>query len=50
MFFKKHEDKPKRRKGGLLGIIRMFMSLVMILLLLTGIYLAYKQFSGLDPL
>lgn len=49
MFFRKSEHK-KRKNGGILGIFRVFVSLFMICVLLIGGYLAFKQFSGYDPL
>lgn len=51
MLFGKHSEHKKRKHGGgILGILRLFMSLFMICLLLLGGYLAFKQFSGYDPL
>lgn len=50
MFFRKSEHKKRKHGGGILGIFRVFVSLFMICLLLIGGYLAFKQFSGYDPL
>lgn len=41
--------EPRRKRSGV-GIIRLFMSLVIISILGFGLYLAYRNFSGYDPL
>lgn len=48
----KGEEAPRRRKsgGGVFGIFRTFLSLIMLLILALGLYLAYRNFSGYDPL
>lgn len=46
--FKKHGSK--RSSNPLFVIFRLFLSLSMFVLLLGGVYAAYKHFSGVDPL
>lgn len=46
--FKKHYKK--RSPNAILVLFRLVLSLVMLLILLGGVYTAYKHFSGLDPL
>ena len=48
MFNKKEEPVRRRRSG--VGIIRLFLSLIIIVFLGFGLYLAVKNFSGYDPL
>lgn len=50
MFFKKHSEHKSKRGGGILGIFRVFLSLIMLSILFLGGYLAFKHFSGVDPL
>ena len=52
MIFQKGDDYPRRRSssGGLLGLVRLFLSLVIMLILGLGLYQAYRSFSGFDPL
>lgn len=49
MFGKKHHQ-GKRSPNIPFVIFRLFLSLTMFMVLLVGVYVAYKQFSGLDPL
>lgn len=48
MFFGKHESRKK--SGGIVGFFRLLISLMMMGILGLGLLLAYKQFSGYDPL
>lgn len=48
--FGKHKEHKRRHGGGLFGLIRIFLSLIMLGVLLLGVYQAYKSFSGYDPL
>lgn len=48
MFSKSHHQK--RSPNILFVIFRMALSMVMFVVLLVGLYTAYKQFSGVDPL
>src|SRR5258708_6571330 len=51
MFGRKRELLPRRKKiNGLLLVVRMFLSLIMLTVLATVFYLAFKNFSGYDPL
>lgn len=50
MFFKKHTEHKKKRGGGILGIFRLFLSLIMISILGFGLLQAYRAFAGYDPL
>lgn len=47
--FKKHHQS-RRSPNVLFVMFRLLLSLIMFVVLLGGIYSAYKQFSGLDPL
>lgn len=49
MFFKKHSEH-KKKGGGILGIFRLLLSLAMFALLGVGALVAFKAFSGYDPL
>lgn len=49
MFGKKHHQ-GRRSPNILFVIFRLFLSVFMFAVLMIGIYSAYKQFSGLDPL
>ncbi|EKD91292.1 MAG: metallophosphoesterase [uncultured bacterium] len=46
MFHKSH----RRSGGGVMGIFRMFLSLIILAILGLGLLQAYKSFSGFDPL
>lgn len=48
MFYKKKDHR--KSGGGLGGIIRLFLSLIILVILGFGLYRAYKTFSGFDPL
>lgn len=49
MFFRKHE-KYQRSGGGILGIFRLILSIIVMLVLGLGLLQAYRAFSGIDPL
>ncbi len=48
MFFK-HKESPRKRNP-VVNLFRIFLSLVMMFILSIGLYLAFKNFSGFDPL
>ncbi len=50
MFGKKEEQYRRRKGGGILGIFQLLLSLFMFVVLGFGLYLAYRNFSGYDPL
>lgn len=43
-------EQPRRKKSGVTGIFQLFLSLIMFAILGIGLYLAYRNFSGYDPL
>ena len=47
--FKKPDEPIRRRRSGV-GIVRMFLSLIIMIFLGVGLYLAIRNFSGYDPL
>lgn len=51
MFAKDHHSGGhKRGGGGILGVFRLILSLIIMVILGFGVLLAYKSFSGVDPL
>jgi hypothetical protein len=48
----KHAEKTHKKRSGnpLFVIFRLLLSLIIFIILLGGVYFAYKQFSGYDPL
>lgn len=46
----KRRDYHKRGKNPIILLFRLLLSLMIFLVLIGGVYYAYKQFSGLDPL
>lgn len=50
MFSRKHSEHKRKRGFGVFGLVRVFISLVMMSVLFLGFYQAYKSFSGVDPL
>lgn len=44
--FNKHEDERKRRRGGIISVIRVFLSLVMISIFGLGVFFVLGRFAG----
>lgn len=51
MFSKGHGEGHRRKSGGgIIGVFRLIISLIIMAILGFGVLLAYKSFSGIDPL
>ncbi len=51
MFGKRHKKEHYRRRANpILGLFRLLLSLVIFAALIGGVYYAYREFSGFDPL
>ncbi len=50
MFGRKYKKEHRKRSNPLFGIFRLLLSLIIFAVLVGGVYSAYKQFSGADPL